>query len=115
MRPRERDDRGQALPLLVVAMAVALIAIVLLARMGSAATDAAQARTAADAAALAGAADGRAAAERLAEANGAELVGYRRLGDRVEVVVRVGPAQARAWAESVVEWVPSGGVGLGDQ
>jgi hypothetical protein len=60
-----------------------------------------QARSAADAAALAGVDGGRAAAESLADANGAELVGWMRDGRRVTVRVRVGDqiAVARATDE----------------
>lgn len=109
------SDRGQALPVLLIALAVALFAIAVVARVGMVADDSARARTAADAAALAGAADGRSAAERLARANGGELVDYRASGARVVVVVAVGDAAARASAELVVEWESSGGSGSGDQ
>ena len=108
-------ERGQALPILLVALAVALIAIAVVARVGVVADDRARAQTAADAAALAGAAGGRSEAARLARANGAALVDYRASGATVVVVVVVGDASARASAESVVEWGPSGGAGSGDQ
>uniref|UniRef100_UPI00261FD856 hypothetical protein n=1 Tax=Ilumatobacter sp. TaxID=1967498 RepID=UPI00261FD856 len=57
-----------------------------------------QARTAADAAALAGVHGGRSASARLAAANGAVLVGYRRDGRRVTVEVTVGDQVVRARA-----------------
>ena len=97
--------------MLLIALALALISVALVARFGSAADDAARARTAADAAALAGAAGGPAAASDLAAANGAVVVDYVDDGGAVEVVVRVGGSQARARAEAVVEWSPSGGGG----
>lgn len=101
--------RGQALPLVLVGLAVALVALAVLVRFGHAVDDAARARTAADAAALAGAAEGESAARRLATENGAVLVRFRTLGDVVEVDVQVGAATARARAERLVEWEPSGG------
>jgi hypothetical protein len=73
-------------------------AVVLLGRVGGAAVDRASARTAADAAALAGAAEGRAAAERLATADGGRIVSYRQQGMETEVRVRVGQASALARA-----------------
>lgn len=75
-------------------MVLAGVCIVLLARVGGAATDRAQARNAADAAALAGAAEGRAAARALAEANGAELLSYADVGLDTVVRVRLGVAEA---------------------
>ncbi|MEZ5246804.1 MAG: pilus assembly protein TadG-related protein [Acidimicrobiales bacterium] len=105
MGMRVHRDRGQALPLLLVALAVALIAVAVVARFGSITDEAARARTAADAAALAGVAEGRTAARQLAEANGGVLVDYVDEGSTVEVVVRVGTAAARARAEAQVEWV----------
>lgn len=100
---RRPAERGQVTPLVaVVVLFVALVALGL-ARLGGGAVDAARARTAADAAALAGAAEGRAAAEELAAANGARLIGYQALGSDVMVTVEVGEAhvraRARAWWE----------------
>lgn len=98
------DDRGQAMPwlLLVVLMAMTLVAFA--ARLGPVVDDAAQARTAADAAALAGAVDGEASARGLARANGGELVGFIRTSSGVEVVVRVGEVEARARAVATASW-----------
>jgi hypothetical protein len=98
MPPRER---GQAVPLLALVLLVAAAVLLVVTRLGIGATWRAQARTAADAAALAGAVDGEAAARRLAEANGTELVSFTERGDRVVVVVRRREAQARATAERV--------------
>lgn len=89
-------------------MAIALVAVWIVVRVADDTAAAAAARTAADAAALAGAADGRAAARDIAEANGGVLLDYRATADHVEVVVRVGPARARARAASMVVRVPSG-------
>ena len=100
-------ERGQALPLLAAVLVVAAVVALVVADLGVAAVQRAQARTAADAAALAGAAEGEAAARSVAAANGGEVVSYvvdRRL---VEVVVTVGAARARATAERVPP-VPAG-------
>jgi len=97
MRVRS-TDRGQAVPLLLVAAALGTLAIVGIADLAAGALDAARARTAADAAALAGALDGEVAADRLAQANGGHVVSFGRNGDQVLVVVKVGRATARARA-----------------
>jgi hypothetical protein len=94
MHITRRDERGSILPFIALAMVLAGVSIVLLARVGSAATARAGARNAADAAALAGAAEGRAAAVALAEANGAELLPYEDIGLDTLVRVRLGPAEA---------------------
>lgn len=91
----EREpERGSILPFVALAIVLAGVCIVLLARVGGAATARAQARNAADAAALAGAAEGRAAAQALAQANGAELVSYADIGLDTLVRVRLGVAEA---------------------
>lgn len=102
-------DRGQAMPwmLLVVALAMALVAFA--ARLGPAVDDAARARTAADAAALAGAAGGEDDARSLAVANGGELLAFERTSGGVMVVVRVGAARARAEAAGSASWQRVGG------
>ena len=68
-------------------------------RVGADVVVAARARAAADAAALAGAAEGEAAARRLAEANGGDVVHYEAEGAEVQVEVAVGDARALARAE----------------
>lgn len=93
-----RQERGSAVPLLVLVVLAAGGAIVLLGRVGGAAVDRSSARTAADDAALAGAADGRAAASSVAGANGGRIVSYRELGTETEVRVDVGTATAVARA-----------------
>jgi hypothetical protein len=96
------DERGQSTPLLAILVLFVGLVVLGLGRLGHSASDAALARTAADAAALAGAAEDRAAAEDLADANGAKLVRYVKVGDEVEVTVRVGEAQAVARAVAEV-------------
>ena len=93
------EERGSAVPLIVLVVIVAGGAIVLLGRIGGAAVDRAAARTAADAAALAGAAEGHAAARAVAAADGGQVVSYRELGTDTEVRVQVGQAQALARAQ----------------
>jgi hypothetical protein len=85
-------------PLLAALLAVAAAVALVLAQLGAAAVHRARARTAADAAALAGAAEGEDAADRLADANGAEVLGFSRDGDEVVVEVRVG--DVTAWASA---------------
>ncbi len=87
-------ERGSVLPLMVLAVVLAALIAMGIARIGGAARDRAQAQTAADAAALAGAAEGPGAAKALAEANGAHLVSYRQEGLDTSVAVEVGPARA---------------------
>ena len=90
--------------MMVVVLAAAAVVVIAIARLGIAADEAAQARTAADAAALAGAAQGFAVATELADANGATLVDYTAFGNEVEVRVQVGSAVAVARAERTVVW-----------
>ncbi len=94
--PRER---GQALPLVLVALALAAALLVLTATLADHAVDAARARTAAGAAALAGAAEGEDAARSVAAANGAEVLGWAEAGPRVRVEVAVAGGRAVAAAE----------------
>lgn len=89
-----RTERGSTLPFMALAIVLAGVIVVLLGRVGGAATSRAGARNAADAAALAGAAAGRSAAADLAKANGAELVSYKEMGSDTEVRVRLGVAEA---------------------
>ena len=96
-----RDQRGSILPFLVLAIVLTGVTVVLLGRVGGAATARAGARNAADAAALAGAAAGRAVAAELARANGAELVSYKEVGNDTEVRVRLGPAEATSRARRI--------------
>jgi hypothetical protein len=98
----DRRDRGQAVPLVALVMVVMVAGTLLVGGVGARSADRARARTAADAAALAGAVTGRADAERLAEANGGAVIGYRHHGAEVEVDVTVGQATATARARREV-------------
>ena len=98
-------DAGQAIPLMALAVMLAVVTILALARVGTALDDSARARTAADAAALAGAVDGRAAAHDMAALNDGDLIEFVRRGDTVDVLVGVGGATARASADARVEWI----------
>jgi hypothetical protein len=91
---RNRNEQGSTLPFMALAIVLAGVIVVLLGRVGGAATSRAGARNAADAAALAGAAAGRSAADDLAKANGAELISYKEIGSDTEVRVRLGIAEA---------------------
>lgn len=97
-------DRGQATPLVCVAVALAAVLILALATYGGLVVDAARARAAADAAALAGAADGHEAATRLAVANGGQLESFGLEGLDVVVTVRVGRARESARARREGTW-----------
>ena len=93
----QRDD-GQAVMLLLSAVALASVSIAALGHFAVRVVDRGRSQTAADAAALAGAEGGRAAASRLAMRNGATLVEFAQVGDVVTVVVAVGGERARAAA-----------------
>ena len=99
-----RDERGQAVPLALVVVAVAILVTVALAELGGNVVDAGRARTAADAVALAGVEGGRQRSARVAEENGATLVSWSSApdGDGITVVVtvRVGRATATAAASN---------------
>lgn len=102
-------ESGQALPLMALAVMLAVVAILALARVGVALDDSARARTAADAAALAGAVDGRKASAEMASRNGGELIEFVRRGDTVDVLVGVGGATAKSSAHARVDWKPRAG------
>ena len=104
-----RDDRGQAMPWLLLVVLLAMTLVAFAARLGPVVDDAAQARTAADAAALAGAVEGEGSARALAAANGGVLVSFARTGSAVEVVVQVGEVRARAEAQASSTWRRVGG------
>ena len=95
---RCRGARGQAVPLVLALVAVAVVVLLALVPFVHGARDRAAARSAADAAALAGAAEGEEAAREVAAANGAELVLWRSEGPDVWVVVTLGDARAEAKA-----------------
>lgn len=91
-------ERGQVLPLVALLLAGMGAATFGIGRLGTAAVERAQARTAADMAALAGAVGGRAEAESLAAANGARVVEFQERGDQAWVRVELGQATASARA-----------------
>jgi Flp pilus assembly protein TadG len=101
---RLRDDRGQAVPLALVAVVVAVVVTFAIASLGRSVVDAGRARTAADAAALAGVEGGRSGSSRLAAEHGATLVAWSSSGPpdalTVTVTVRVGQASASAAASN---------------
>ncbi len=95
----EHREAGQVVVLVGVVVAlVAVIGVLVVARVGGAASERARAHTAADAAALAGAVEGEDEAREVAETNQGELEGYVHAGDEVEVTVRVGDFRATSRA-----------------
>ena len=95
---RRHDDAGQAVPLVLAVVALAVVVLLALAPLVQGAAERAQARAAADAAALAGAAEGEEAAREVAAANGARLTDWRAAGPDVWVAVVLGDARAVAKA-----------------
>ena len=97
--------------LMTAAVALAGALVFGLARLGEAAVSRAQARTAADAAALAGIAAGREAADAVVTANGGHIVAYSLDGPELQVVVKLGDAQAtaRARRETLARAAPGPG------
>ena len=106
MRVEMKSERGQALPLLMVVLGIALVAMISVVHISGRAAVVARAQTAADAAALAGAASGRPGAADLAAANGADLDVFVVDGAHVQVVVSIGEVTAEARAVRRSEWVP---------
>ena len=100
---RGRPERGSALPLVLVMLAVAFGAAALLVEVARVAVERADAQAAADAAALAAVYEGRSGADDLAARNGAEVIGFRSFEATIWVEVTVGRARAEAWAE--LDWV----------
>ena len=111
MHASKYDQRGSTLPFMALAIVLCGVTVVLLGRVGGAATSRAGARNAADAAALAGAAAGRSAADDLARANGAELLSYKEIGNDTEVRVRLGLAEATGRARRTGDRDGGGGGG----
>lgn len=93
-----RCDAGSALLTGAVVVALAGALAVAVATVGARAVVASRAQAAADAAALAGAVAGEAAAGRVAAANGARLVSFRRVGTDVEVVIELSGVRGSARA-----------------
>lgn len=97
-----RVDRGSSVVLVAAVIVLAGLMAFAVAELGVAAAHRARAQTAADAAALAGVSGGRAAASRLAAANGGALRSFVRSGRptaiTVTVTVELGDAVATARA-----------------
>jgi len=91
-------DAGQATPLVALLFVITAGALLALGHLGAILADRTRAQTAADAAALAGATDGEGRARDVAARNGGEVRSYVAQGSEVEVVVRVGQADASARA-----------------
>jgi Tfp pilus assembly protein FimT len=96
---RERD-RGQALGLLMMVVAITAVVVVAVGHTGSVLIQHQRARSAADAAALAAVTGGRLAAEATCRANGCRVVQLRSTAGRVEIIVDLAGVQARASASS---------------
>lgn len=96
-------DRGQAIPMLLLCVALVAAVSIGFAAWGVRLVHREQARAAADAASLAGVVAGRDAAAAIAEAHGASLVDWRVVsGGDVEVTVEVGAPPVRAVARASV-------------
>lgn len=99
------DDRGQALSLVLIGVALLATMALAVATVGSQMIERSSAQVAADAAALAGVDGGRAAAAALASRNAAALVAFAMVttasGRTVTVTVRIGDEQASATASEV--------------
>lgn len=108
---RTRGEGGQALPLVLLIVALAAVTALALGRTGADAVAAARARTAADAAALAGAAAGPDAATALARANGAAPAVTGGVGEAT-VTARLGSATATARAQGPPPTAGAGTEGL---
>lgn len=96
-------DRGQATPLTLVVLSVAVVVLIIISAAGEAVMDRARAQTVADVSALAGTVAGEEEAAALAAANGAELVRFETVGEVVVVTVATGVANARAAASASEE------------
>ncbi len=98
----DSNERGAALPLVALALALMLSSVWIIAGVAERAVDRAQAQSAADAAALAGVADGEGAARRVAGSNDATLVSFAQEGNEVVVTVVHDGVRAIARAERVL-------------
>ena len=106
LRAAMSRERGQVAPLMAIVIAVLLVVLVGLVRLGAAAAGGAAAQSAADAAALAAALSGRPAAERVADANGARLTMFRQSGELVQIEVERAGRRALATAERYLDLTP---------
>ena len=92
------SERGQAVVLLLMVVAMAALAVVGVGEFSGRVIDRSRAQTAADAAALAATAGGPTAASSLATDNGARLVSYIDVDGAITVVVDVDGQRATARA-----------------
>lgn len=99
------NEKGSIAPLIALLVVVCGGLSMGIARFGAQATQAAQARTAADAAALAGAAEGEIAAKSVAKSNGARLVSFSKEGNEAQVIIELNEIRVSARA---VNTTPSG-------
>jgi hypothetical protein len=95
-----QNQKGQAVPFVVLFMFVAMIMVLIVVWLGDTAAFRAKAQAAADSAALAGAVGGERAASREAVANKAVLTRFERIGNDVRVIVRLGKVAATARARN---------------
>jgi Tfp pilus assembly protein FimT len=93
-------DRGQALGLLLVVVAITAVVVLAVGHAGSVLIAHQRARSAADAAALAAVWGGRPAAEAICRANGCRVVRMHSSPGWAEVVVEVSGVRAHARATS---------------
>lgn len=98
-KEQHNEERGATLAFLSLVLAMVLMTTSLVIGLTVRVMDRAQAQAAADAAALAGVMEGRAAADRLAGANGGTLVVFESSENAVRVVVSVDGWKAEARAE----------------
>jgi hypothetical protein len=105
-----RDERGSAAPLLLALLAVTVVVVAGVARVGGAAVHRARADATADVVALAAATADPAAAEDVARRGGARLIELRTRADgAVEVRVERSGVVARAAARAVAHPAAEGG------
>lgn len=105
--------RGQAIPLLLVVLALAAAGSLLLVEAVHVAGEDARAQVGADAAALAGAGSGPGPASEVARANDAEVVAFAAAGTPAGVTVRVTVTHRRATAGASAEALGAVGSGPG--
>ena len=91
-------ENGQATPLVLALLALAVVFALVVAKVGSSASLRSQAQNAADSAALAGANDGQGAALEYAKRNKAKLTLYSDDGQTVVVAVEVEGVRATSTA-----------------
>jgi Flp pilus assembly protein TadG len=94
----DHADCGQATPLAILVVVLALVAALGVSRLGAVVVDRASARAVADAAALAAVHGGSEAASDVVARSGAEVLAVEHVGDGVVVTVQVGDVTASSRA-----------------